>query len=394
MKKLKLMAVIFGQFLLLGCISFGGPAAHIGYFQKTFVEKLTWLSNAEYANLVSLSQILPGPGSSQIGFAIGLHKAGLLGALLAFVGFTLPSFVLMYCIAVAVDFNNPQAWLFGLIHGLKLLAVVVVFEAIQSMAKSFCKTKLAIGITFFSALILVLASSAWLQIFVILAAAAVGMLSKRATSQTAPDTSEQKLIVWPLVLFIGLFVGLFFLSLVLNSSSTNIHLFASFFQSGSLVFGGGHVVLPLLQANLGDTLSNEQFLFGYSAAQGVPGPMFTIAAFMGTLLTPNSPLLGAFLATIAIFMPGFLLVLSLKGVWQNLLNNKYFSGATWGINAGVVGLLIATLYHPILTSALNNVFDLIYIVLGLVCVKLFKLHILWLIGLFSLIGVATEFVLI
>jgi chromate transporter len=291
-------------------------------------------------------------------------------------------------LAQLVDFNNPQSWLFGLIHGLKLLAVVVVCEAIQSMAKSFCKTKFAISIALTSALVLIMVSSAWTLILVILAAAAAGVLNKSSVSHIAPDTHSHQFIVWPLVIFAGLFV----LSLVFKSNSTSIHAFASFFQSGSLVFGGGHVVLPLLQGNLGEALNNEQFLFGYAAAQGVPGPMFTIATFMGALLNPSSPLLGALIATVAIFLPGFLLVLSLQGVWQNLLGNKYFSGATWGINAGVVGLLIATLYHPILTSTLNSIFDLIFIVLGLFCVKVFKLHILCLIGLFSLIGIISSLI--
>lgn len=386
MKKLNTIIIIFGHFLLLGCISFGGPGAHIGYFQKRFVEKLTWLSNEEYANLVSLSQILPGPGSSQVGFAIGLHKAGILGGIAAFLGFTLPSFLLMFWLAIAVDINNPQPWLVGVIHGLKLLAVVVVLDAINNMFKSFCTTKITISIALVSALTLILVSSALLQIFVIVAAGSVGMLISRDNPNTSVQSTTYRFHIWPLALVIGLFV----LSFMVQNVSEETGFVALFFQSGSLVFGGGHVVLPLLQANIGEALTNEQFLFGYAAAQGVPGPMFTIATFVGALLMPAAPLLGAIAATLAVFLPGFLLVLSLKGIWQRLLNNMYFSGAARGINAAVVGLLIATLYDPILISTLNSVYDLIIIAIGLVCAKIFKLHILLLIGLFSALGLAVS----
>ncbi|MCF2947282.1 chromate efflux transporter [Paraglaciecola aquimarina] len=388
MNKYKMTFIVFGHFLLLGCISFGGPAAHIGYFQKTFVEKLTWLTNEEYANLISLSQILPGPGSSQIGFAIGLRKAGLLGAIAAFIGFTLPSFTIMYCLASMLDLNNSQPWVVGLVNGLKLLAVVVVFDAIQSMAKSFCKTKLSLAIAAISAAILITFSIAFLHIFILATAAIIGIINNQLYNSTPANSLSTSVIntgrfrIWPLITFCVFFA----IALLANNFSTSLNVFSSFYQSGSLVFGGGHVVLPLLQASVGDSLTNEQFLFGYAAAQGVPGPMFSIATFMGFLMTPSSPFTGALLATAAIFLPGFLLVLSLHDVWQKLLNNCYFSGAAWGINASVVGLLIATFYHPILTSTVNDLLDIIYILVGLVCIKLFKLHILILIGLFSLIG--------
>ncbi|MGJ8679146.1 chromate efflux transporter [Paraglaciecola sp.] len=386
MKNLKIAFVVFSHFLLLGCISFGGPAAHIGYFQKTFVEKLAWLNNEEYANLISLSQILPGPGSSQIGFAIGLQKAGLLGAIAAFIGFTLPSFILMYWLAIAIDLNNPQAWVLGLINGLKLLAVVVVFDAIQNMSKSFCKTKFTLSITIISALALITISYAFIHIWVLIAAAIIGIVRNKQVSSEQSNSNNSKLIrIWPLIIFSGFFL----LALIGDNLSTNLRLVSAFLQSGSLVFGGGHVVLPLLQASVGESLSNEQFLFGYAAAQGVPGPMFTIATFMGALLTPSSPFIGALLATLAIFLPGFLLVLALHKVWLHLLNNVYFAGAALGLNAAVVGLLIATLYHPILTSAIHNILDVIYVAVGIICIKVFKLHILILISLYGLLGIGT-----
>lgn len=385
MKTTKSLWTILGQFLLLGLVSFGGPAAHIGYFQKTFVDKLAWLSNQEYANLVSLSQLLPGPGSSQVGFAIGLHKAGLLGGIAAFIGFTLPSFLLMFLLAVAVNFNQPDWWLAGIIQGLKLLAVVVVFEAILNMYKSFCDNRIAIGIALFSAAILILIPSPLMQVCVICLAAVAGILLKRQNTDMQHKPSQSvSFVVWPLVIFCGLF-ALSFVPLDLYW----LELFGGFFQSGSLVFGGGHVVLPLLQANVAGEMSNEAFLFGYASAQGVPGPMFSIATFLGAVLVPSAPLLGALVATLGIFLPGFLLIYSLHSGWQALLAKPAVSGAAWAINAAVVGLLIATFYQPIWQSAVHSLLDLACVLIGLLCARFLKLHILFLILLFCGLGIVS-----
>ncbi|WP_158965591.1 chromate efflux transporter [Paraglaciecola sp. L3A3] len=382
MALIKQLLIIFLHFLLLGCVSFGGPAAHIGYFKSTFVDKLQWLKNDEYANLISLSQILPGPGSSQIGFAIGLHKAGLWGGVAAFIGFTLPSFILMYSLASITDFSQSKPWLVGLIYGLKLLAVVVVLDAVISMFKSFCKTKVAISIALSSAALLMLVSSPLWQIFVILSSAAIGVLTSRTTEKSVPfKFDSNKFSYWPLLVFLVLFA----LSLV-SWSASYANMLAPFIQSGSLVFGGGHVVLPLLQASLGDSISQDAFVFGYAAAQGVPGPMFTIATYIGGIMNPAVPLTGALLATLAIFLPGFLLVLALRNVWQTLLANCYFLAATRGINAAVVGLLIAAFYNPILTSAITDLFDLVWVIAGFLILKIFKPHICILIVIFITLG--------
>jgi chromate transporter len=374
---------VFLQFLLLGCMSFGGPAAHLGYFQQAFVEKLKWLSQDEYASLVSLSQLLPGPGSSQVGFAIGLHKAGLLGGIAAFVGFTLPSFGLLFALAVWMNEAHQPNWLAGLIDGLKWLAVVVVFDAIISMAKSFCQSRLTLTIAFCSALSLLIFSSPLTQTLVIVVSGVLGVfLFKNTPNNARTQPSKMSLNTWSVWLFCLLFVVS-----VLSFSSPYFDLFKMFYQSGSLVFGGGHVVLPLLQENLGQSITDEAFIMGYAAAQGVPGPMFTIATFFGAWLTPHAPLLGAFVATLAIFMPGLLLMLGFRQLWQGLLANQTVLGASTGINAAVVGLLVAAFYSPILQASILGWVDLVWVAAGWMLLKFAKAHIFILLVGFCSLGI-------
>jgi chromate transporter len=374
---------IFWRFLLLGCVSFGGPAAHIGYFQRTFVKKLEWLSNDGYGKLISLSQILPGPGSSQIGFAIGLQKAGLAGGIAAFLGFTLPSFILMYWLAVAVNLDNPASWLLSVISGLKLLAVVVVLDAVITMFRSFCKSRLSVLIVLLSVLILIIYQSFYTQMLVLLIAGLIGVTNTKIPSEGVSIIHTLKTISWlPLMLFASIFL----ISLGLSQYDSFAGLFATFYKNGSLVFGGGHVVLPLLQTSISDTFTEQQFLFGYAAAQGVPGPMFTIATFMGAQWLHTAPLSGAILATLAIFLPGFLLILAINNSWQSLLQHPKFIGASAGINAAVVGFLISALYDPVFTSAVHSYIDLSIVIIGFLSLRLFKPPILLLIGLFILFG--------
>mgnify|MGYP003647224755 CR=1 FL=1 len=374
---------IFWRFLLLGCISFGGPAAHIGYFQHTFVQKLAWLSNDAYAKLISLSQILPGPGSSQIGFAIGLQKAGLAGGVAAFVGFTLPSFILMYWLAVSVNLDDPTSWLLSVSNGLKLLAVVIVLDAVITMFNSFCKSPLSILIMLLSILLLVIYKSFYTQMLVLLIAMLIGIInSKTSAIHLSIDQMLKKLSWSPMLLFISIFS----ISLGLNQYDSFAGLFATFYKNGSLVFGGGHVVLPLLQTSVGNTLTEQQFLFGYAAAQGVPGPMFTMATFMGAQWFETAPLSGAILATLAIFLPGFLLILTINKNWQSLVKHPKFIGASAAINAAVVGFLALALYDPVFTNAVHSYTDLGLIVFGFLSLKLFRPPILLLIGVFILLG--------
>lgn len=366
------MGQVFIQFLWLGCISFGGPAAHIGYFQRTFVERLGWLSQAEFAQLLALCQLLPGPASSQLGFAIGRQRAGLAGALAAFIGFTLPSFLLLLAAAIGVGQLTANVWLDAALHGLKLLALVVVADAVLTMSRQFCKTALSQGI------MVATAAALWWQPglltqLVMLAGAAL-LCARIGVPQTTTPAQPMPLRQpnWPtLLLFALLFVGL-----PLLATDPASQLVANFYRAGSLVFGGGHVVLPLLAENVGHSLSQQQFLTGYSLAQLVPGPMFTLATYLGAQLLPATPFGGALLATLALFLPGFLLLWALGPCWQSWLARPRLAGAVTGINAAVVGLLLAALYQPVWQSAVQVPTDLALTAIGFYLLRVLKLPVL------------------
>ncbi|MEZ9476049.1 chromate efflux transporter [Vibrio splendidus] len=379
------MLSIFKTFFWLGWISFGGPAAHIGYFRKTFVEKLNWLSDEEYGQIVALSQFLPGPGSSQVGFAVGYKKGGLTGAIAAFVGFTSPSVILMLILALVSNQLLESPLFISIIHGLKLLAVVVVADATFGMYKNFCQSKIATALCVITAIVLLLIPGIWPQVLVLLFASMVG--SKFLTShelKTVPST--HKISLTPLVIFVALLVGL----PLFSAYSQGIEVFGLFYQAGSLVFGGGHVVLPLLQNGIGDKLSQDAFLTGYAAAQAVPGPMFTLATYLGYVLMPSAPITGALLATIAVFLPGFLLLLGVLKNWQAIASKPLVAGALRGVNAAVVGLLLAALYQPILTSAVSSGLDFALIIVGVWLLKTVKMPIVGLVGVFMLFGAITS----
>ncbi|WP_217528294.1 chromate efflux transporter [Vibrio metschnikovii] len=365
---------IFIRFFTLGWISFGGPAAHIGYFRHTFVEKLKWMSDQQYGQIVALSQFLPGPGSSQVGFAIGYQRGGLLGAGLAFIGFTLPSIMIMVLLATFSRHWLDTSQYALLIHGLKLLAVVVVAEATWGMYQNFCRTKTTASLGLLSAVILLCFPGILPQILVIILAAIIGIVWLKKPHLTATLTPFRP-TWWPLVLFVAILFGLPWLV----SSSASLILFEQFFHAGSLVFGGGHVVMPLLQNLLADQISSDIFLAGYAAAQAVPGPMFTLATYLGYYLLPASPVTGAIIATIGVFLPGFLLLLGVLKHWQNLANLPSVSGALTGVNASVVGLLLAAFYQPVFISAVFNVVDVALILIGLWLLKIMKWPILGLV---------------
>lgn len=385
---------IFWQFFLLGMVSFGGPAAHIGYFQKTFVQRLHWLDQSSYAKLIALSQFLPGPGSSQIGFALGYRQAGLSGAIAAFVGFTLPSFLLLYLLATSLGLTAYEELITAIVKGFKLLAVVVVADAVITMFKSFCQSSLMILIAGASAITLTFLPSLLTQMSVLGIAAAIGSyvayVKRAEQSSTAdnkpkasiPQSRHAKLASIPFVIFVALFIGL---PLVASHSSW-LQLFSDFYTSGSLVFGGGHVVLPLLQQTIGDSVTADQFLTGYAAAQAVPGPMFTLATFLGATIMVEHSFYGALLATLAIFLPGFLLILALQGSWDRWASKSNVAGAVSAINAAVVGLLMAALYQPVAVSAINSMIDLAIVVLALLLIRFTKLHIIFFVAAFALLG--------
>ncbi|EHK7540974.1 chromate efflux transporter [Vibrio cholerae] len=375
------MLTIFKTFFALGWVSFGGPAAHIGYFRHTFVEKLGWLSEQEYAQFVALSQFLPGPGSSQVGFAIGYHRGGLAGAWAAFLGFTLPSVLIMLLLAGLSSHLLDTPLFEQVIHGLKLLAIIVVADACLTMYRNFCQQRLTAGLCVLTAVAITLAPGLITQFAVLLIAAFVGQ-ARLAPQQSFSTTSFSP--SWlSLLLFASLLLGL----PLLAASSPLVELFGHFFQAGSLVFGGGHVVLPLLQNALGDSLSTDQFLTGYAAAQAVPGPMFTLATYLGYVLTPEMPVVGALIATLAVFLPGFLLLLGVLKNWSALAQRAKVAGAMQGVNACVVGLLLAALYQPVWSSTVHAPLDWAALLIGFFLFKVLRLPLIGMVGSALLFGV-------
>ncbi|NOH69855.1 chromate efflux transporter [Vibrio pectenicida] len=380
------MFSIFKTFFWLGWISFGGPAAHIGYFRHTFVNNIKWLDDKEYTQLVALSQFLPGPGSSQVGFAIGYKQGGLFGAIMAFVGFTLPSIILMLGLALLSSQLNQSPLFQSIVHGLKLLAVVVVADATWGMYKSFCKQRLTVSLCLVTAAALLIVPSISTQLMLLIFAAIIGakyLRSNELSSNELNSGNNLKPTAWPIATFCFLLIAL----PLLTSDIPLFNLFTDFFQAGSLVFGSGHVVLPLLQNIVGEQISQDAFLTGYAAAQAVPGPMFTFATYIGYQLMPQSPIIGALVATLGVFLPGFLLLLGVLKQWQCLAKTPKVSGALNGVNAAVVGLLLAALYQPVFTSAVINSSDLVFVLIGFYLLKELKLPIIWIVSSFILIGI-------
>ncbi|AQS39999.1 chromate transporter, chromate ion transporter family [Shewanella psychrophila] len=386
---------IFVRFLSLGLVSFGGPAAHIGYFRQTFVSDLKWLDDKHYASLVALSQFMPGPGSSQVGFAIGYHRGGLLGGLAAFVGFTLPSFCLLFLLAVTSAQWLDNSLFLGAIYGLKLLAVVVVADAVWIMFNQFCRKQVAKILMLISCVLLILHGSLMSQMLILLVAALVGV------KYLSPDDVNDELplaTTRPITLgygWLAAFAILFITSLGLIKMDAELgQVFGQFFQAGSLVFGGGHVVLPLLETIVGEAMTSDRFITGYALAQAVPGPMFALAAFLGAELWSQSPFVGALVATLAIFLPGFLLMLVALKSWAALSARPKVVGGLAGINACVVGFLVSALYMPVFTSAVKVPLDMALVLLGFGCLKLFKPNILFLVLSFASAGVLVKLLVI
>jgi chromate transporter len=352
---------VLGASTRLGLTSFGGPIAHLGYFHDEYVVRRKWLDEKSYADLVALCQFLPGPASSQVGIAIGIARAGLRGALAAWVGFTLPSALALIAFAFGLSALGETAAT-GWLHGLKVVAVAVVAQAVWSMARTLCpdreRATLAVLATIFTL--------AWQSsVGQVLSIAAAGLIGWRFfPSSDATPTSHMQFPIGKrlgLAAWIVFFLLLFVLPLLRQvAPGHGLAVFDSFFRVGSLVFGGGHVVLPLLQAEVVGPgwVTNEQFVAGYGAAQAVPGPLFTFSAYLGAVMStePNG-WAGAFLALVAIFFPSFLLIVGALPFWELLRSKASFQSALQGINAAVVGLLLAALYNPVWTSAIHNPAD-------------------------------------
>lgn len=369
---------IFLIFLRLGLTSFGGPVAHIGYFRDEFVSRRRWLSEQSYADLVALCQFLPGPASSQVGLAMGLSRAGYAGALAAWMGFTLPSAVALIVLAMGIVGFAEGAMSSGLLTGLKVVAVAVVAQAVWGMARNLCPDTPRLTLMAVAACLVLLLPSVYAQVGVILAAGIVGVFAFKPAANTFNDdwqvpVSRGAGTVW-LCLFFVLLAGLPVL-LQLFPSQT-LALVDSFYRAGSLVFGGGHVVLPLLQAEVVPPgwVAEDMFLAGYGAAQAVPGPLFTFAAFLGAAMTgAPAAWLGGLICLLAIFTPSFLLIAGALPFWQQLRANARMQAALMGINAGVVGLLLAALYDPVWTSAIVGAKEFAMALVALIALMAWKL---------------------
>ena len=343
-------------FLRLGVTSFGGPVAHLGYFRAEFVERRKWLDEAAYVDIVALCQFLPGPASSQVGITLGTLRAGLPGALAAWFGFTMPSAVAMiafgYGVAELGDISHVP-WL----HGLKIVAVAVVAQAVWGMARSLCPDRERATLAAGAAVLALAEPSAAGQIGAIVAGGLIGwwLLPEASGNKAAPLAVNigRPLAVGALVLFFALLFGL--PALAAASSNHITALIGSFYRSGALVFGGGHVVLPLLQQAVVPPgwVSNDVFLAGYGAAQAVPGPLFTFAAYLGTMMRPApNGWTGGLISLVAIYLPSFLLLIGILPLWDELRTRMGVQAALKGVNAAVVGLLLAALYRPVWTSAI------------------------------------------
>ncbi len=342
---------VFVAFLRLGLTSFGGPVAHLGYFRDAFVTRRGWLTERAYADLVGLCQFLPGPASSQVGMAIGLSRAGYAGMFAAWLGFTLPSALLMMLFALGVHATGmPVAA--GALHGLRIVSVAVIAQAVWGMARTLCPDARRVTLMAIAACIALLVPAAWLQVVVIVAAGAAGLMLLPQPERGAHDplplhVSHRAGVLW-LVLFAALIVVLPVAASALHSNTLAV--VDAFFRTGALVFGGGHVVLPLLQAAVvaPGWVGESAFLAGYGVAQAVPGPLFTFSAFLGASLrdAPNG-WLGGTIALVSIFAPSFLLVAGTAPFWERLRRSTHMQAALAGVNAAVVGLLLAALYHPV-----------------------------------------------
>jgi chromate transporter len=373
--------------LRLGLTSFGGPVAHLGYFREEYVGRRRWLDEATFADLVALSQFLPGPASSKLGISIGVLRAGPLGGMASWLGFTLPSAMALVLFAFGTGQLGPEAA--GWLHGLKVVAVAVVGLAVWNMARTLAPDRVRATIAVGAAVVAIAWPNALTQILMIVAGGAIGYVALRRTTQERASTVaiplDRRWAVAGGALFIGLLVGLPVLRAVTGSQA--VATADTFYRAGALVFGGGHVVLPLLQAEVvPGWMSQEAFLAGYGAAQAIPGPLFTFAAYVGMAMTPEpNGLAGAMLALMAIFLPAFLLTMVALPSWDAWRGRADVQGVLRGVNASVVGILLAALYDPVATSAILEPTDAALALVALGLLTIWKLP-AWLVVLVTAAG--------
>ena len=354
---------IFLTFLSLGLSSFGGPVAHLSFFYKDLVIRRKWLDSQLFSELIALCQFLPGPSSSQVGLSIGFIKGGFPGALAAWLGFTTPSAIILILFGYGYSVYSDVIP-FGVIHGLKIFAVAIVAQAIWTMGLTFCKDVKCILITVAVGFLIILSPTPLFQFFAIILSGVIGAFVFTVSAKN--EISNFKYLIkirFALVLLASFFIFLFLFPILVNvSDNPFLSVIDSFYRAGSLVFGGGHVVLPLLQAEIVSTgfVSNEAFLAGYGAAQAMPGPLFTFAAYLGTVSDsyPNG-LFGGLIALLAIYLPSFFLVIGVLPFWHKLRKIMIFRKAIIGINAAVVGILIAAFISPVATNGILSLHDFI-----------------------------------
>lgn len=363
-------------FLRLGIFSFGGPIAHLAYFRREFVDRRRWLADEQFGNLLALCQFLPGPASSQLGFALGMLRAGWAGACAASLAFTLPSALVMLVLALYLPQLDAAAGE-PVIHGLKLVALVVVSQAVLGMGRNYCVDLRRAGIAVLSATAIVLSGNGAMQIAVIVFGLAAGALFCRDARPLAGKPLQipyaRGLAILFLAVFLLLLVALPLLALAVGGFAAAS---SAFYRSGALVFGGGHVVLPLLQETVvaPGWITTNDFLTGYGAAQALPGPLFTVSAYLGALLpTGMGGVAGAAVALISIFLPGFLILCAALPYWSRFSSHRIAASAMAGVNAAVVGILAAALYDPVWTSAVRAPADVAIAVVGFAILTRWKL---------------------
>ncbi|MGJ8618918.1 MAG: chromate efflux transporter [Methylophilaceae bacterium] len=359
---------VFKTFLKLGLTSFGGPIAHIGYFRKELVEKQHWVNEHQFSQLLAICQFLPGPASSQLGFALGLLRAGWQGALAAFAAFTLPSALLLISFAALLPLLSSAVGI-ATIHGLKLVAVCVIADAVFGMAKKLCPDMRRRIIAITAAAILHWMDSSWAQMLVIIAGAIAGILFCHQPTNLTQQAIQCGYTKQQGIRLFLIFLALLLMAILIPNQSVFTAIAQAFYQAGALVFGGGHVVLPLLEEAVVNTgwVNHEDFLAGYGASQAIPGPMFSFAAYLGAITPSHEQIswLGASIALASIFLPGFLLITAALPMWESIAKNPKAAQAIAGINAVVVGILAATLYNPVFTSSVLSTTDLLVSAVGI-----------------------------
>jgi chromate transporter len=376
-------------FLKLGLISFGGPIAHIGYFREEIVIRRCWIDDEKYTDLVALCQFLPGPASSQVGFSLGLIRAGYWGALAAWAGFTLPSAVLMTTFAYGAGALGGPIGL-GVLHGLKLVAVAIVAQAVWGMARTLCPDRPRASIACVAALMILTNASSLAQIGAILLGGIAGLWFCRTSAPASAGSLgapvSRRVGAPALTSFFALLVAL----PALGGLSHHVELFGAFYRSGTLVFGGGHVVLPLLSKAFVTPgwISQDSFLAGYGAVQALPGPLFTFAAYLGAVVDPSHGIAGAALGLIGIFLPGILVLLGTLPFWDVFRKRVGAQAVMRGINAAVVGLLGAALYNPLWISSVKSSGDVALALIGFVLLTAWRTPALIVVILGALGGIA------